>query len=125
LIGKKNTVLIVEDEDLNYLFLEKLLKPTKIKIHRAQTGIEAIQLSKDKSGIDIILMDIKLPELDGIEATKEIKKIHPEIPIIAQTAFAMKGDEEKFMEAGCDDYISKPLKAEKLLNKLNHYLSAI
>jgi PAS domain S-box-containing protein len=122
---KKNTVLIVEDEDLNYLFLEKLLKPTKIKIHRAQTGIEAIQLSKDKSGIDIILMDIKLPELDGIEATKEIKKIHPEIPIIAQTAFAMKGDEEKFMEAGCDDYISKPLKAEKLLNKLNHYLSAI
>jgi CheY-like chemotaxis protein len=70
-------------------------------------------------------MDIKLPELDGIEATKEIKKIHPEIPIIAQTAFAMKGDEEKFMEAGCDDYISKPLKAEKLLNKLNHYLSAI
>ncbi len=122
---KKNTVLIVEDEDLNYLFLEKLLKPTKIKIHRAQTGIEAIQLSKDKTGIDIILMDIKLPELDGIEATKEIKKIHPEIPIIAQTAFAMKGDEEKFMEAGCDDYISKPLKAEKLLHKLNHYLSAI
>ena len=70
-------------------------------------------------------MDIKLPEMDGIEATKEIKKILPEIPIIAQTAFAMKGDEEKFLEAGCDDYISKPLKADKLINKLNHYLSTI
>jgi PAS domain S-box-containing protein len=120
--GKK-TVLIVEDEDLNYLFLKNLLNPTKINIFRAKTGLEAIELSKKQAEIDIILMDIKLPEMDGIEATKEIRKVLPEIPIIAQTAFAMKGDEEKFLNAGCNDYISKPLKAEKLINKLVHFLT--
>jgi len=117
------TVLIVEDEDLNYLFLEKLLKPSKIKILRAQTGLEAIKFSKSNKEIDVILMDIKLPEMDGVEATKEIRQIIPTTPIIAQTAFAMKGDEEKFIEAGCNDYISKPLKAENLIRKLKSYLS--
>ena len=115
-------VLIVEDEDLNYLFLEKLMKPTQIKIYRAKTGTEAIEISKKQTGIDIILMDIKLPEMDGIEATQKIRKMLPKIPIIAQTAFAMKGDEERFLNAGCNDYIPKPLKAEILLNKLNNYL---
>ena len=80
---------------MSALVLEKLLKPSKINIPRAQTGIEAIEFAKNNETIDIILMDIKLPEMDGIEATKKIKLFSPTIPIIAQTAFAMKGDDSE------------------------------
>jgi len=115
-------VLIVEDEDLNYLFLEKLLAQSKIKIIRAKTGIEAIEYIKNIKSINIILMDIKLPEMDGVAATKAIKKISPKIPIIAQTAFAMKGDKDEFIEAGCDDYIAKPINAQKLVDKMSRFI---
>ena len=118
-IWENNLVLIVEDEDLNYLYLEKLLKFTKIKIVRAKTGIEAVEYIKNNKNTDIILMDIKLPEMDGVTATKEIRKISSEIPIIAQTAFAMKGDKDEFIEAGCNDYISKPINAEKLIELMS------
>jgi len=118
-IWENNLVLIVEDEDLNYLYLEKLLKFTKIKIVRAKTGIEAVEYIKNNKNTDIILMDIKLPEMDGVTATKEIRKISLEIPIIAQTAFAMKGDKDEFIEAGCNDYISKPINAEKLIELMS------
>ncbi len=118
---KNRKILIVEDEDLNFLFLDKLLNTTGIEVIRAITGIEAINAVKNNT-VDIILMDIKLPEMDGITATREIKKTNPEIPIIAQTAYAMKGDREEIMEAGCDAYIAKPLKVENLLAKIHSYL---
>lgn len=119
---KKRKILIVEDEDLNFLFLEKILNTTRIEILRAFTGLEAIENIKKHKDIDIILMDIKLPEMDGLTATREIKKINPEIPVIAQTAYAMKGDKEKIIKAGCSDYIAKPIKVEKLLALLNRHL---
>ncbi|MEN8121553.1 MAG: response regulator [Bacteroidota bacterium] len=119
---KNRKVLIVEDEDLNFLFLEKLLITTGVEILRASTGIEAIEKVKKQKGIDLILMDIKLPEMDGLTATSEIKKIDSEIPVIAQTAYAMKGDREEILEAGCTDYIAKPIKVDTLLAKLKHYL---
>ncbi len=119
---KNKLVLIVEDEDLNYLFLDKLLNSTKIKIIRAKTGFEAIEHIKNNKNINIVLMDIKLPEMDGVTATKEIRKINSKIPIIAQTAFAMKGDKDEFIEAGCNDYISKPINAKKIIELMNKYI---
>ncbi len=117
------TILIVEDEEMNFLFLEKLLIPTAITILKATTGKEAIMLVKQYPKVDLVLMDIKLPEMDGIAATKAIKQINNKIPIIAQTAFAMKGDREEFIEAGCDDYLSKPIKVELLIKKISFYLT--
>jgi len=119
---KNRKILIVEDEDLNYMFLEKLLANTGIEMIRASTGIEAIDAVKNENTIDLILMDIKLPEMDGLTATREIKKINPIIPVIAQTAYAMKGDREEIMEAGCDAYIAKPIKVEDLISKIDSYL---
>jgi len=119
---KNRKILIVEDEDLNYMFLEKLLANTGIEMIRASTGIEAIDAVKNENAIDLILMDIKLPEMDGLTATREIKKINPIIPVIAQTAYAMKGDREEIMEAGCDAYIAKPIKVEDLISKIDSYL---
>jgi len=119
---KKKSILIVEDEDYNFLFLEKLLFPTSAEIFRAKTGVEAIDQVKAQPQIHLILMDIKLPVMDGLTATKEIKRIKPTIPIIAQTAFAMKGDNEDFMDAGCDDYISKPINADLLFKKMSLFI---
>ncbi len=119
---KKYKLLIVEDEDLNYLFLKKLLETTQIEIFWAKTGYQAIDFVKENKKLDIILMDIKLPELDGLKATEEIKKIRPQIPVIAQTAYAMKGDREKILKAGCDDYVAKPIKVQELIYKIRQFI---
>jgi two-component system cell cycle response regulator DivK len=117
----KKTILIAEDEDSNYRYLEMVLKKTNAKLIWAKDGIEAIELCK-KHKPDIILMDIKMPNMDGLEATREIKKIYPEIPLIAQTAFAMENDERLSLEAGCNYYLSKPIKANDLLDALSTFL---
>ncbi len=113
------SVLIAEDEDYNFLFLERLLKQTNLTIYRAKNGIEAIEQFKAHENLNLILMDIKMPEMDGITATKIIKQLNKQIPIIAQTAFAMKGDDEDLLSAGCDDYISKPINIGDLINKIS------
>lgn len=109
-------MLIAEDDDTNYFFLRESLKRTRIKILRAKTGLEAINIVENTKKIDIILMDIKMPEVNGIEATRYIKHIRPEIPIVAQTAFAMDNDKQTCLAAGCSDYISKPIKISTLLD---------
>lgn len=120
---KSKTILIVEDEEMNLLFLKKLLESSQVNILECRTGKEAVEQVQKNSEIDLILMDIKLPEMDGITATRIIKSIHKDIPIIAQTAFAMKGDMEEFIEAGCNDYISKPIRLETLIKKIEFYFS--
>jgi signal transduction histidine kinase/CheY-like chemotaxis protein len=115
-------MLIAEDDDTNYFYLRESLKKTGIKILRAKTGMEAINVVENTDNIDIILMDIKMPGVNGIEATRYIKHIKPEIPIIAQTAFAMDNDKQTCIEAGCSDYISKPLKIKTLLNVIYKYI---
>lgn len=115
------TILIAEDEDSNFRYLEMVLNKTKAKIVWAKDGVEAVDLCK-KVIPDLILMDIKMPNMDGLEATKEIKKSYPEIPIIAQTAFAMENDERLSLEAGCNSYLSKPIKANKLMEVLSTFL---
>lgn len=116
------TLLVAEDEDSNFRLIEVLLKGTNVRILRAENGKEAIEKSTSNP-IDLILMDIKMPVMDGLKATQEIKKINKDIPIIAQTAYAMENDEKICLESGCDDYISKPILQDKLFAMLDKYLS--
>ena len=122
---KKNRVLIVEDDEPSLNFLKILLEKFRIHSVWAKSGLEAINYCKDNSDIDLILMDINMPEMDGYEATREIKKFKPELPIIAQTSNAVEGDLEKVIEAGCDDYISKPIKKEVLRTKIEKHIGKI
>lgn len=118
----KKTILIAEDEDNNYRYLEIVLNKTKASIIWAKDGIEAIELCM-KHKPDLILMDIKMPNLDGLEATREIKKIYPKIPVIAQTAFAMEQDKKMGLESGCSAYLSKPIKANVLIATISEFLN--
>jgi PAS domain S-box-containing protein len=114
-------VLVVEDDDVNYLFLETVLSKNKIKILRAFNGVEAVEICNNNPDIKLVLMDIKLPFMNGYEATKKIKKHNPDLPIIAQTAYAMYEDRNKALEAGCDEYISKPILTSELLKLIKKY----
>ena len=117
----EKTILIVEDEHINFRYLQEILKKTQAQILRAENGLEAIEAAKEKN-VDLILMDIKLPVMDGYEATRKIREFNKEIPIIAQTAYVMSGEEEKTKAAGCDDYLTKPLRIKTVLETLSKYL---
>jgi PAS domain S-box-containing protein len=119
---KGKTILVAEDEEVNYNLMATVLGPTRAMIIRAKTGIEAIERVEADKQIDLVLMDIKMPDMNGFEATKRIKNIRGNLPIIAQTAYAMSTDEESCLKAGCDDYISKPLRIDMLLGKIDDFL---
>jgi hypothetical protein len=108
-------ILIVEDEKFSIDYLSVVLEKYGKQMLVAKTGTEAIEMCRDHPDIDLILMDIGMPEMDGYEATRRIRKFNKEVFILAQTAFAQMGDKEKCIEAGCNDYITKPIKKEKLL----------
>ncbi|MEA3444403.1 MAG: response regulator [Bacteroidota bacterium] len=118
------TFLIAEDMESNYLFLKRMLNKTNAKIFWVQNGLDAVSMTKDNSEIDLVLMDIRMPIMDGHEATRQIKAIRPKVIVIAQTAFAMQSDKEKALESGCDDYISKPIKKDVLLNTIKKQLDS-
>lgn len=120
---KNKTVLIVEDEELNIIFFKELLKETGLKCIYADTGNKAIEIVKNNPLIDIILMDIKLPDIDGYSVTKTVKRIRKNVPVIAQTAFAYAEDRTECLIAGCDEYIAKPIRQPDLFNILNKYLN--
>ncbi len=117
-------ILVVEDDRQSYHFLQELLKRTGANIKRASNGFEAIEICRNDQSLDIVLMDIQMPKMNGYDATREIKKIRKNLPVIAQTAYAMAGDREKSIQAGCDDYITKPLNIESLLPKINQFIGA-
>jgi len=121
---KGKTVLIVEDELVNYEYLFYALDPAGIKILHAKTGLEAIEIVKNTPIIDVILMDIKMPEMDGHTATAEILKIR-KIPVIAQTAYALSTDIKKLKGENFFSYITKPVKLNVLFNELNKLLKAV
>jgi CheY-like chemotaxis protein len=105
-------------------YLKAILKPTKIKTISAENGLEAVEKVREEGqNIHLILMDINLPLMNGYDATRKIKKLQPEINIIAQTAYAMQGEKHKCIQAGCDNYISKPVKTDKLFSLMAKYLS--
>ncbi len=120
-MNQKN-ILIVDDEIHNSRYLEVILKKLKYNIITASNGSEAIEMCKDHPEINLVLMDIKMPVTDGYEATKQIKIFRPALPIIAQTAYALAGDENKALAAGCDAYIAKPIKKDLLLEKIHSVL---
>ena len=115
-------ILVVEDVDTNKIFFDAALRRTNAKILWAKDGQEAIEMFK-ANDIDLVLMDLQLPIMDGYTATREIKKIDSKIPIIAQTAHVMSGEREKCLEAGCDDYLSKPIRLQILIDTLSKYLN--
>ncbi len=120
--GIKNiNVLVVEDEEYSSMHLSILMKDKVKSIKTAENGIEAIDACKNDSGIDLILMDIKMPKMGGLEATKNIRKFNTDVVIIAQTAHVLEGDKEKALDAGCNDYISKPIKKDTLFELINKY----
>lgn len=117
------TILIVEDEVNNHAYLEELLSEINVKAVHAWDGKEAVEQVKKHSEISLVLMDIKMPVMDGNEATRLIKHIRPELPIIAQTAFTSSHDKKLALEAGFDNYISKPISKETLLKLIADYLN--
>ncbi len=123
---KVYTILIVEDEEVNIYYIETLLKFFKeisYKVLQAHNGREAVEICKNTSDIDIVLMDLKMPVMNGFEATKRIKKFRPDLPVIAQTAYSTHEDKNKALASGCNDFISKPIKKENFKKLIYKYLN--
>jgi two-component system, cell cycle response regulator DivK len=121
--GSQKTVLIVEDNDLNMKLFNDLLEAHGYRTLQTKDGMEALRIAR-RARPDLILMDIQLPEVSGLEVTKWIKEDDDlrSIPVIAVTAFAMKGDEEKIREGGCEDYIAKPISVARFIEIIKKYL---
>lgn len=108
-------ILIAEDEESNFLYLKAILEAEKAIIIRAYDGYEVLNIIKENPSIPLILMDLKMPNMSGFEASKIVKSKYPNIMIIAQTAYVLAGDREKALKAGCDEYIGKPLRKDEML----------
>lgn len=115
-------ILIAEDVESNFLYLKAVLSKLNATIFWAQNGIEAVEICDQEKTIDLILMDLQMPEMNGYEATKILKKKYPQLPIVAQTAFAMSDDREKALNAGCDDYLAKPIKSKDLITVVSKFI---
>ncbi|MBK5209942.1 MAG: response regulator [Flavobacteriaceae bacterium] len=119
--GKDLKILIAEDDVTSETMLEIMIEDyCKVPLV-ARNGLKAVQLCKENPDIDFVLMDMKMPELNGYEATKLIREFNKDVIIFAQTAFALLGDREKAIEAGCNDYISKPISQSKLTALIHKY----
>ncbi len=115
--------LIAEDDKFSYKFLEGFLKQTRAEVIRASDGREAVEMCRNNKNIDLVLMDIQMPEMNGLVATEEIKKFNRGIPIIAQTANAISEERQRCIQAGCDDFITKPVNITELYAKIDKWLS--
>lgn len=118
---KKLKLLIAEDDDIANLFLSITLKEIVEYQLSAKTGTEVVEICRNNPDIDLVLMDIRMPKMNGYEATRQIRGFNQDVIIIAQTAFGLEGDREKALEAGCNDYISKPIDHDKLLKMIAKY----
>jgi signal transduction histidine kinase/CheY-like chemotaxis protein len=119
---RNKTILIAEDEHNNFIFLNEIIKRTGAKVIEAKNGLQAVHAIENNPEINLVLMDLLMPEMDGYNATKQIKKIRPSIPVIAQTAYTMMKEKEKSLESGCDGYISKPYNPPELLELINNFI---
>lgn len=115
-------ILVAEDEDVNFLYIDLVLKSLGVNVIRAENGKKAVDIMNTNPNINIILMDIKMPEMSGIEATQIIRSNNSSIPIIATTAYALEGDKEKLLSTGCNDYISKPIRSSDLITIVKKYI---
>lgn len=119
--GQGTTFLVAEDEDLNFMLVRELLRKFKVKIIRAVNGAEAVEIARTTK-VDLVLMDLKMPVMDGFEATRTIKSFLPDLPILALTAYSLEADRERAIQSGCADVIVKPINREYLYERLNAYL---
>ncbi|SNR38126.1 PAS domain S-box-containing protein [Lutibacter agarilyticus] len=117
----KITILVAEDEEYNMLYINELFSKTNYKIVEASNGLQAVDLAKSNSEIKLVLMDIKMPVMNGIEAMKEIKQVRPNLPIIALSAFAMESDKENALANGFNSYLSKPIDKKLLFNLIQEH----
>jgi len=121
LTSNYKTILVAEDEEFNFLFIEELLTGLHVNVLHAINGKEAIEMCKSNSAIDLVLMDIKMPIIDGHTAAKEIRIMRPDLPMIAQSAYALEHEIEKYTEV-FDDYVTKPIYAEVLMERIYRYI---
>lgn len=119
-VGKR--ILVVEDNDVNYLVLQNMLKPTNAQIIWAKGGRMAIEICKSAKDINIVLMDIMIPNFDGITTTKKIKELHPDLPVIIQTAYPSPENKSRCEESGCSGFLEKPVKKAELLETINEHI---
>jgi len=115
-------VLIADDVEISFSFYKTILENASFKYLIAGNGLEAIEMCRTNSEISVVLMDIKMPIIDGLEATQKIREFRKNLPIIGVSAYAMIGDKEKAFAAGCIDYLTKPVESDLLLEVINKYL---
>jgi len=118
------TILVAEDVAANYMLIEAVLSMTKATLIWAQNGREAVEACFENDGIDLVLMDIRMPEMNGLDATRAIKRFRHDLPIIAQTAFTYNREEEQIIEAGCIKVITKPISPEILINSIVEFMNS-
>ena len=116
------TILVAEDEPANFLFIEKILQPTNVTIIHAENGIQALELLKNNPNIDVVMLDIYMPEMDGFVTAENIRKHYPKMPIIAQTFYENQIDTEKITNSAFNDFLRKPLNINKFLAILEKHL---
>ncbi len=119
---RKLKILVVEDESTSDLYITLALQKISREFLHAKTGMEAVEACRNNPDLDLVLMDIKMPEMNGYEATRQIREFNKDILIIAQTAYGLTGDREKAISAGCNDYLSKPVKIQEITVMLDKYL---
>lgn len=115
------TILVVEDDTLNFMYVSHLLDKPNVEIIHARDGYEAVNHALVHNDISVILMDLRMPKMDGFLATQQIKQVLPNVPVIAVTAFSGIEYEQRAREAGCDDILLKPIKQHLLFSKLAEY----
>jgi CheY-like chemotaxis protein len=114
-------ILIAEDNKASFIYLSEVINETGAEIVHARTGKEALEICKRDPEIDLVFMDVKMPIMDGREATKEIKSIRPDLPVIAQTAYALNDEKASIIKDGFDAYMSKPLQRDEILSVLKKF----
>ena len=119
-MSKKFTLLVIEDDEASFRLIEAALRVIDLKILHTENGQDGIILFTEQN-VDLVLLDIQLPGMDGYEVLDHLKKINPEIPVIAQTAYSMSDDKDKCIELGCSDFLSKPLNIMQFRELINEY----
>lgn len=119
---REKTIMIVEDVRTNHMLIDRILRRTSANLLWAMDGEKAVQMAKENENIDLILMDIRLPKMNGYDATKEIRKFRQAVPIIAQTAYVLPEEKGKVLSVGCNDLLTKPIKKNQLLAAVCKYI---
>lgn len=120
----KLNILVAEDEEYNFLLISEILKEYNINIIRAHNGKMALQHCTENPAIDMVLMDVSMPVMDGLEATKKVKSVRPELPVIIQTSYTSLSDKSIAFDAGCDGFLTKPFTREGLISAVKMHKPA-